>query len=99
MTDADRGWTVRVPHVCGGLLLECMGGPLDGQWVFLRGGDSVVDVAHFWDDRRTLWVDGARPGAPNYLGYYSPGRDGFVNGGTAKWHPFHNELAEEARRP
>lgn len=88
----------RVPEVAGGILLECVAGPLDGYWIFLPGGDCTVDVGHFFDERRTPWVGGVRPGAPNYLGYYSPGRDGFVNGGVARWTEFHSEIAESVRK-
>lgn len=71
-----------VPDVSGGLLLECVGGPLDGGWVFLAGGDTTVNVGHYNDGRRTPRV-GALLNDPDYLGCYVP--RSFENGASCDW--------------
>jgi hypothetical protein len=80
---------VCLPDVVGGVLVECIGGPLDGRWLFVPASDLTVHVGQFSDGRRTPWL-GIQPGLPNYLGYYGGAPP--VQGGTLSWHT----IAEDA---
>lgn len=72
-----------LPRVIGGTLHECVGGPLDGEVVFMPAGEVLVNVGHWYDAQRTAGWLGIRPGSDNYLGYYSP--MGLGHGAPAVW--------------
>lgn len=68
------------PNVVGGVLLECVGGPFDGQLAYLAYGDIDFGVWHFYDDKRTPWLkSGGHRYADNFMGeYWQTGGEQFL---------------------
>ena len=63
---------MRFPRVHGGALAEAVGGPFDGDLLYVPRGTRMVDVYVTGGDRRlhtTIRIGKAH--GPNWVGYYS----------------------------
>ena len=78
----------RLPTVRGGSLVEAVGGPFDGEVLYLSDGEPGIHVWRFPGDPQTLSV---RPKGPkhgeHYVGWYSPGAAVAEMTQAVYWHP------------
>lgn len=84
-----------LPQVVGGWLVEAVGGPFDGEILYLPYSETTLDVFHFYDERRTTTIGGFRPYGDNYLGYYLKPQAGTPR--AVRWYAFNPAPAAEVR--
>ncbi len=88
----------RLPTVRGGALVEAIGGPLDGDILFLLSGEPVIHVWHFFDGLRSPTTCPVGDGKLNKMGWYSPGAAVAAMTQRVYWHPEPTEEQWEAMR-